>query len=347
MAEFKIYGDPTQVEVLAIDGLLQQITLKVDDWNYLGSWEEFEFIVSAKTDFNLLKVTYLDENDRVKTAEIIDNKAKFNVTLDDFMSFEIRIESEAGSIKEVSGFNRLYLVDKKILTKFASERFTINGLDLGEYILNVLELPYELPSEVIGSLTPIRLGSHSLNTEGLDILNDEIIINLGDIVVPPKYNNSYDFINTETILHLPFTQSIKLDINYVIGYAINIKYIMDLYSGDGTINITSTKTNNVIYSESIKIGRDIPFIRKIGGEKVNTLSTKSGVNNGVLNPFIEVIRNIQYQQNNVFKNEIITNESLKNVTGYVTVNNIILNSGATQNEKNNIVNLLRNGVIIK
>lgn len=349
MVKFMINGDENAVSVIALDGLFQTWDLKVGVSNYLPSWDTYEFRITAKEGYNLVRVEYI--NDLYETTErtnIVDNKVTFSVPLDDSMGFYITIDTE-GNIpaRDVIGFNRLYLVDKKTLTDFAGERFTVGGVDLGSYILNVLELPFTLNTDVLGGETTIRLGSNAVTTKAIELINDEIIVDLGNIEVPAKYNNSYDFLNTETILHLPFTTSITLDVNYVIGFTINVKYIIDLYTGDVTINVVSSKTNNIIHSESTKIGRDIPFIKKIGGETVNTLSTKNGLNNGILSPFIEVVRNVPYETNSIFNSDVVTETTLNSVTGLVNVNNVILNTTATLNEKNRITNLLRNGVYIK
>lgn len=248
----------------------------------------------------------------------------------------------------VSGFNHLYLVDKETLKSLAGERFATGSnstVDLGTFIINVLELPFKLDDSLKGVESNIVLGHTLAKTKAVELINDELVIDFEPIHVANKYNNSYDYMNTEIRLHVPFSNTIDLDVNYVVGYDIHVKYIVDLYSGEGTINISSSKINKVIHSETVKIGRSIPFIRH-NNDVVNSISLKSGVNNELLSPYIEVIRNIPYHDD-VFTNEVITYGQLNNVKGYVTVNNIILNSGATQQEKNEIVNLLRNGVYIK
>lgn len=265
---------------------------------------------------------------------------------------EIHVTTEFHEVKppipNVTGFNHLYLVDKNTLQSLAGERFVTGDtstIDLGTFIINVLELPFKLDDSLKGVESNIVLGHILTNTKAVELINDELIIDFGTIHVPNKYNNSYDYMNTEIRLHVPFSNIINLDVNYVVGYDVNVKYIIDLYTGEGTINVASSKIDKVIHSEPVKIGRNIPFIRN-NNDVVNNISSKNGVNNEILIPYIEVIRNIPYYDD-VFANEVITYGQLNNVKGYVTVNNIILNSKATQQEKNEIINLLRNGVYIK
>ena len=291
--------------------------------------------------------------DGIGNQENIENTI-FTLTVGIYGGEEIYVTTQYDEVKpptptpKVSGFNHLYFVDKNILKSLASERFATGGtskVDLGTFIINVLELPFKLDDSLKGVENQIVLGYTVASTKAVELLKDELVIDFGKIHIPNKYNNSFDYLNTETRLHAPFSNIINLDANYVVGYDINVKYIIDLYTGDGTINVTSSKIKKVIHSETVKIGRNIPFIR-YNNDVVNSISSNYGVNNELLSPYIEVIRNIPYYDN-VFTNEVVTYGQLNNVKGYVTVNNIILNSSATQQEKNEIVNLLRNGVYIK
>lgn len=277
---------------------------------------------------------------------------KFTLYVGTYGIEEIHIITEYHEVEpptpNVTGFNHLYLVDKNILKSLAGERFVTGSdktIDLGTFIINVLELPFKVDDSLKGVESNITLGHTLANTKAVELLNDELIIDFGTIHVPNKFNNSYDYMNTEIRLHVPFSNIINLDVNYVVGYDVNVKYIIDLYTGEATINVISSKINKVIHSENVKIGRNIPFIR-FNNDVVNNISSKNGVNNETLSPYIEVVRNIPYYDD-VFNNDVVTYGKLNNVKGYVEVNNIILNSSATQQEKNDIVNLLRNGVFIK
>ena len=288
--------------------------------------------------------------DGIGSQEDITN-TKFTLYVQNYGVEEIHINTEYHEVQppasNVSGFNHLYLVDKNTLKSLASERFTTGSnstIDLGNFIINVLELPFKLDDSLKGVESNIVLGHKLTNTKAVELIDDELIIDFGNINVPGKFNNSYDYMNTEIRLHVPFSNVINLEANYVVGYDINVKYIIDLYTGEGTINVSSSKINKVIHSENVKIGRNIPFIR-YNNDVVNSISSNSGVNNEILSPYIEVIRNKPYYD--AFDNEVVTYGQLKSVKGYASVNNIILNSSATQQEKNEIVNLLRNGVYIK
>lgn len=252
----------------------------------------------------------------------------------------------------VSGFNNLYLVDNDILKSMTNERFIkhtvgdepVQIMDLGEFIINIFELPFPIPFDKIGLETRINMGTELINTTAAKILSDEIEFNLGTILVPSKFKNSFDFIDTETILHLPFIEPIKLDVGYVIDYQINVKYIVNLYTGNVTVNIYSSKTNTIIESKNFIIGRMLPYTTT-QNSVIGEMKHSEGLNNGIRRMFIEVIRNVPTELN-MFNVEITSYSTLKDVKGYIEVSNIQLQSSATLQEKNRIISILNSGVII-
>lgn len=305
------------------------------------------FTINARDDVNLISVMYLDEYLQEIDVPIVNNSATFDINFYNFMeNYNIYINTETTTPdREVSGFNKLYVVDNEILFNVAGERFNISGTDLGEYILNLLELPFKLDEDLYGFENEIRLGNHTLQTVATELMTDKIHVDLGTIHVPEKYHNSFDYMNTTIKLHLPYMNSIELDVQYVINANIKIEYILDLYSGDCTVNIHSDKINQIIHSEQMKIGRDIPFIRRISGNVTNTLTTFNGIENNVSTPFIEVIRNKLLEGELV--NFVTVYDMINNVSGYIEVTNLLLETNATTNEKDSIISLMSSGVYIK
>lgn len=257
-------------------------------------------------------------------------------------------------VYEVSGFNHVYLVDNKKLRKIMDERLVIESgdpnrrvaYDLGDFIINVLELPFPVLDDLKNIEKNIVLGKSELSVTSMELLSDFMVLDLGNITVPKKYNNSYDYLNTVAKLHLPFIDSIDLELEYVIGHTINVKYVIDFYSGNVTLNITSDKVDKVFYSNNFSIGRNIPFITS-NNRKIGSISDLRGLNNGVFNAFIEVIRNKPYEMDNHFNNDITVQTKLINETGYVVVNNAIINTSASLEEKKRIISLLNSGVFIR
>lgn len=252
---------------------------------------------------------------------------------------------------KVVGFNHIYSPTDDELNSFAKERFYVfegvNVVDLGQFVINILELPFPLPTDVIGKKEGIILGNKRIETESLKINTDLLEIDLGEITVPYKYNNGYDFVNTATLIHLPLCETFEISSEYVIGETLTLKYRIDLYSGELNVYVTSTKIDDIVHIENSKVGRNIPFIQSVNdGKIIGTQSDNLG-NNNIFKPFVEVVRNIPYEMNNPFVESTTKISKLKNEIGYVVVTNINLETVATLSEIDSIKNILSQGVLIK
>lgn len=247
----------------------------------------------------------------------------------------------------LSGFVNLYKVDDDILADLSKVRFKVNGtevVDYGQFILSLYVLNIDIDS-IVQSNKTIILGNYDTNILAPQIVDFKLPINFGTINVTSKYNNAYDYINTECILRLPFLDSTVLDNDYVIGQTLTISGLLDIYSGTLTINVFSTFTNGLVYSGSANIVTQIPFIQSQNNSVVNTLSNIN--TNLIESPCIEVTRNIPYYVDNIFGKETVDYCLLSEVSGYCEVNRIELETSATNEEKTMIVDLLNDGVFIK
>lgn len=292
-------------------------------------------------------------NDFGPLGDIVEGK-KFEVQLDinaSYYFFDIKVMADQEN--NISSFNHLYIVDNDILKLLTKEYFTLIivkpgieiSIDLTQFIINIVELPFSLPSNVLGFDESIILANQQLNVTAKTIKTDELKLNLGSITVPYKYHNSLDFMDTDVKLYLPYIEPISLNNEYVIGQTIDIEYIIDLYSGTSTVNIKSSKTDKVIDTRFFKLGRNIPFTTNYY-RIINNLSDVNGVNNNIDTAYIEVIRNKQPELK-TFNNVVEIEGILSNEKGFITVNEIELKTNATLQEKNDIINLLKNGVYIK
>ena len=248
----------------------------------------------------------------------------------------------------VSGFVNLYNVTNTELKELSKTRFITNEgttVDYGEYITQLYVLPFAIPNDIIGEKDNIILGNYDSKVQSTLLTDSKLYIDGGTITVPNKYNNVYDYLNTTCTLRLPFFDPIIIDVDNVIDKTISIQYIVDLYSGNCTATITSSFTNEIIHSGTANIVTQIPFIQKQNNSIVNTLSS---VNENLINTaFIEVVRNIPYYANNIFGKATIVFDTVGSVTGYCEVSDIQLITTATNEEKEQIESLLKDGIFIK
>ena len=248
--------------------------------------------------------------------------------------------------KTMTSFVHLYKTNDNELSALAKARFrdvSGNTVDYGQYISALYHIPVDL-SNITGDTSNIMLGQYD-SMVASTLLNQYLIdINGGAITIPEKFHNAYDYLTTECILHLPFLDEINLPPHYVVNQTINIKYKLDLYSGTLTANIYSSYLNSIVANTSGVIVTNIPFIQKQFDNVVNSLTNV--FTNLIPTAFMEVTRNIPYDNVNVFGKECVDFDMIGNKTGYLKCDNVTLVTKATKNEKDEIMSLLKEGIIL-
>lgn len=253
-------------------------------------------------------------------------------------------------VETIGGFCNLYKVTEKELSQLSKVRFQKDStsdtvVDYGSSITQLYILPLNLPSDIIGDKSHIILGSFDSQVESTLLNNYTVDYDMGEIEVPAKYHNAYDFINTTCTLRVPFFNAVALDPENVVGHKISIKFTLDLYSGNVTMNVISDFTGGIIYSATANIVTQIPFIQKQNNSVVNQLSNVFKY--VISTPVIEVVRNIPYQaDNSTFGRETVQVAKLNTVRGYCEIDNVNLVTLATNDEKDEIIDLLKEGVFI-
>lgn len=310
--------------------------------------------ITANTGYTFKGVYTYKNLDTAITNQFAKNEEQTILTIDDvatWNSYDIDLNSYYGATKEselVSTFVNLYRVTNSEMKQLAVARFVDSEgttVDYGEFITQLYVLPFEISRDIIGERDSIILGNYDSNVESTMLIDSKLYINGGLITVPNKYNNVYDYLNTTCTLRLPFFNPIILDVDNVIDKTVSIQYIVDLYSGNCTVNISSSFTGEIIHSETTNIVTQIPFIQKQNNSIVNQLSNAN--ENLIDNAFIEIVRNIPYYANDIFGKATIVFDTVGSVTGYCEISDIQLITTATNEEKEEIETLLKNGVFIK
>ena len=298
---------------------------------------EFSGSISVKNQINIIQVfnNFIDDN----TKCVININVSGNITL------TATANKKTGKI---SPFANLYYVDDAILTLLSKARFFSDSdgvIDYGSYISNLYQLPFKLPDEMISDSVNIQLGNYNTTVITPSLTGYIYTLDLGEINIPLKYNNVYDYKNVSCRLHLPYCPTMVIDAEYVINHTLSIEYVVDLYGANCTANVYSTMINDIIGSETFTIGSTIPFMQKQTNSPVSEADII--INNGVLTPFIEIIRNIPYDYDaNILGRGVIEYGKISDYEGYLECDKILLKSSASNQEQEQIKSLLRNGVLI-
>lgn len=302
----------------------------------------YHFVNNGKVTYNLgtlkQEKTIHVTNEKDFNYDIFLNGASSNLV------FNMVAEKETNII---GNFNNLYTVNDKILNDISRMRFEQNGdyiltiIDYGEYISNIISIPFSIDTYNIGDNLNIVLGPKTTDIKADKLINNILDYEIGKIKVPEKYENSFDYYNTQCILYLPFTDSITIPVEYVINKEISIKYLINGFNGSTSLQVFSNE--NLCYSNSFEIGNKIPFTGYYGQTVVS--NNKVNIDNGIRKAYIQVIRNIPIQTEKGF--ETLENGKLKDYNGYVECSDISLSiNRGTKDEIDTIKTLLRNGVTI-
>ena len=291
------------------------------------------------------------------------NGTKYFTLIDENINSELTIDLYGESVLDnlevittqvdiVVGANNLYKITKADLKQINIDRFVNSGsnpptvIDYGTNILGVVNLPFNIAPEYIQDPELIKLGTHETTVTAPKVVTDKLYLNLGDINVPMP-ENSLGFTNATALIHLPYANSLTLDINTVLGQIINVEYVIDLYNGNSYVNIKSNKSDSIIASSSVDLGVNIPYSSMLGNNNTVYNSNMSlGGDNHVKAPYIEIIQNMPILGNGFFTAPITAESTLNSEKGFIQVENINLNVKATSNEKDMILTALRSGVII-
>ena len=333
-----------------ITGSLVNATCNYSDGDFL---ELGKNIIISANDGYTFKGTYFCRIMGWGECELYNGGTYLEIEIDRYtIDDEIYLKWEYVATKEVEQictFANLYKTNQTELAELSKVVFlNLSGgytTAYGQFINSLYILPFDIPSDILGDTSTILLGNLDSDVESTLINTYSFDIDAGEIEVPLKYNNIYDFVNTECILHLPFLDKVYLNTEYVVGQTITIDFTIELYSGTLTANIKSSFNNEIIASVQGLIGMNIPFIEKSNGNIINSISNVYKNRNNRC--FIEVKRNIPYtKNNNVFGGSVVEYGKIGDYAGYLECDKIVLETNATNQEQEEIKNLLRRGVFI-
>lgn len=293
-------------------------------------------------------ISYDEYNyDNVQTFE--DGLLTLNIP-DGFSISSFNIDTT--QIDIVTGANNLFKITKADLKQINIDRFETVGtsppttIDYGDNILGVINLPFNINPDYIQNPELIKLGKHETTVVAPKISIDKLYLDLGNIIVPMP-ENSLGFTNARALIHLPYANSLTLDINEVLGQIINIEYVIDLYNGNSYVNIKSDKSDSIIATSNVDLGVTIPYSSmQDNNNTVYNSNMSLGGDNHVKTPYIEIIQNIPILGNGFFTAPITAESTLTSEQGFIQVEEIKLNVTATSNEKDMILTALKSGVII-
>ena len=250
--------------------------------------------------------------------------------------------------KVVTGYGSInvYSVNDSILNKFSKERFRSDtgevslayDTDLGDYV-NKLHKVFCDVGEV--TETTIKCGNYDTLIKAESINEPVVTVDFGNVTLPVNNSDSSDF-NATVKVFVPFKGFVAVDADF-IGKTLNLKYDVDLVTGDGCYKIS---VGDIIISQDVvKVSSDVIYktsknmnLATIGSSGFSTDYLK-GLKPFVVMKYYEPLQD-RYNNDNSVK-------VLSDVTGFAKFKDITLPTiDCLNSEYNEIVNLLSKGVIL-
>lgn len=292
-------------------------------------------------------ISFTPKDEQTLIADLsFDNLAKIKLgfSKDDYQSFnDTGMVVTADKVNtpvptEKTDFTALFRVNNDLLNQISEKRFyygtptNTQTLDLGNYILKLFKIPFNIPTDYINESQPIKLGFKDIGLNADQLVNSAYHVELGKITVPEIYKNVYDYSSTECVLFLPFVDNVTLQAQTIINHDLKISYDIDLYTGKTTILIYLDDTKELVYQNQTNISKDIPYYL-ISNDTVKSTTETTYINN-TLQAYLVVLRDDP------------KTGAIKNFTGFNNFNDVELNTNASLSEQNEIITQLQSGVYI-
>lgn len=317
-------------------------TLTANDGTYFKTVPQMQYVSGNAVDNEFYDFTVSEDK---KTATI-SQKLAFSKE-----SIEVATISFVGSTvpeKVVTGYGSInvYSVNDSILNQFSKARFQSStgeiGLaydtDLGDYV-NKLHKVYCDAGEV--TETTIKCGNYDTLIKADSINKPVVTVDFGNVTLPVNNSDSSDF-NATVKVFVPFKGFVAVDADF-IGKTLNLKYDVDLVTGDGCYKIS---VGDVIISQDVvKVSSDVIYktsknmnLATIGSSGFSTDYLK-GLKPFVVMKYYEPLQD-RYNNDNSIK-------VLSDVTGFAKFKDVTLPTiDCLNSEYNEIVSLLSKGVIL-
>lgn len=315
----------------------QQVTSILIGYDRNGMYNEKEF---TNTDhFRAGDIAKLD-SDSDYTISGIDPTLEIKTIPDEPDEPE---QPESGTLFNIYNVTKQNLIDLMGIDSI-DEAFT--PID-NSYIIDLYNLPFNIDDIIHNTLTSIKYGNYDSKVEAKPVLKDKIRVDLGNIEIPLKYNNSYDYNVNQVLLYLPLTEPVELDYKYIINSTINISYEINLNNHKANLIVRSSLlSEGIAYITNIDI---IDSLLMINSKKERTdYKTRTTVYNHIKTPYIQIIRNTPYSTDSYYPT--VTGQEqvvFKNLTGYNELLDIDLKFKCNNLEKQELKNILKSGFKIE
>ena len=261
---------------------------------------------------------------------------------------KIYVETSAIPVN-VNSVNNNYYLTQAQFDEFTRQVYNIVKYDntqeasvtpITDFLVSCRSYPFNIDASDISGLANIKIRESTLNQASI-LRGDILTLDFGVIEIPKIYNNALDYINTSIELFLPFSRgSTSIPVEF-IGSSFSVTGKVIISNGTTTITLTDINTGFTFNIFNIEIGSEMPFFTN------NYVESKTFAPSNAINNIDKAYILVTIPEYGNQKIRAFDKGNLLNVLGHVTVNDMVINNIGSSYEKDLLLNLLNQGVIIK
>lgn len=284
-----------------------------------------------------------------KVSDYVYKKENLTIDASNNLAFYITAYASVESVTSNKyGVLQIHKIDADTLKAFNDLRYysgngSLSQIDLSQYISALKVIFADATSTANDNILVSNINT-GISAPKID--DDYITLDLGNVLLAGMYHNALDKMYSEIFLNLPFVDVYKLDSVYM-NETINIKYRVNLISGDGAIFIYIVRDSETFLIDVINVNMsfDLPYVYPIESD-IKQLNTKIKAVNFNVAPSVTIKQRLKADPNNniyqCYKIDTPANEN-----GYFKIERLDADTiPASASIRNKIENLLKAGVYI-
>lgn len=220
-----------------------------------------------------------------------------------------------------------------------SHEYYYKDVDLGQYVLSLMKVYVPFNTAVNAEIV---LGGYQTGVSCPSITYPYASVDCKSVQIEEYNHDVTDYSSTTLRAFLPFYGFVNLDPVYYMGKEVSLDYEVELLTGKALITLNAEGT--IIETFTCKVAMDIPYLLTldksvIGKHEYNEYLLMDKV------PYIEQWVNLEDSTAKIRGNRDSYGK-IGDFTGFQRIDIILENLPISKDEKDEIVSLCRNGVII-
>lgn len=230
---------------------------------------------------------------------------------------------------------------KQIIDGINSSGTGFSQYDYTKFVNYLYEIPFQVGSDITTSTSTINLGKHNLKIDCRKVTHETLEIDLGSIDLT-GVSNSNDYSPINITLYCPFSNNTVLPPT-VIGSKLNLSFSINLKTEQGLLLVK--QNDNIIYSGQTELFTDLPLYYSAGSQDTLVKQLKAQYQNAIKQAYIVI--NYHKPITNLTSYKTTEHGTLSNYKGFTRVSRGTLKKSINNSIDNSLLNLLKQGVIIK